>query len=302
MKSNVTITIGMCVKNCASTFGEAIDSVLAQDFPRELTEVIIVDDGSKDSTPSLVEEYASKANVRVKVFHHRWKGLGYSRNVVAKEAEGKYVLWVDGDMILSRDYLKKLFDYMEEHPQVAITKGKQALERGGNLLGTLEGFSRAASKMVDYGSQKTTSRALGTGGAIYRIEAIKQAGWFDQKLKGYGEDLDIEIRIRAAGWKLATIDAKFLDYERRELTWKSLWNRYWLRGYYTYYFLRKNEGLLKHYRMLPPAAFVTGLLQANTLFKLTHMSEVFLLPFQHLFKMTAWYLGFMQGQAKGYQL
>ena len=300
MKSNVTITIGMCVRNCASTFGEAIDSVLAQDFPQELMEVIMVDDGSKDSTPSLMEEYASKANVRVRVFHHKWKGLGYSRNVVAKKAEGKYILWVDGDMILSRDYLKKLVDYMEEHPQVAITKGKQALERGGNLLATLEGFSRAASKMVDYDSQKVASRALGTGGAIYRIEAIKQAGWFDQKLKGYGEDLDIEIRIRAAGWKLATISAKFLDYERRELTWKSLWNRYWLRGYYTHYFLRKNEGLLKHYRMLPPAAFVTGLLQANTLFKLTHMNEVFLLPFQHLFKMTAWYFGFTQGHTEGF--
>ena len=298
MKSNVTITIGMCVRNCASTLGEAIDSVLAQDFPQELVEVIMVDDGSSDSTLSLMEEYSSKTNVRVRIFHHKWKGLGYSRNVVAKKAEGKYILWVDGDMIVSRDYLKKLFDYMKEHPQVAITKGKQALERGGNLLATLEGFSRAASKMVDYGSQKAASRAIGTGGAIYRIEAIKQAGWFDQKLKGYGEDLDIEIRIRAAGWKLATIDAKFLDYERRELTWKSLWNRYWLRGYYTRYFLRKNEGLLKHYRMLPPAAFVTGLLQANTLFRLTHMSEVFLLPIQHLFKMTAWNLGFTQGYAE----
>lgn len=296
---NVTITIGMCVKDCASTFSEAIDSVLSQDFPQELMEVVIVDDGSKDSTPSLMEEYANKAHVRVRIFHHTWKGLGYSRNVVVKKAGGKYILWVDGDMILSTDYLKKLFDYIEEHPQVAITKGKQALERGGNLLATLEGFSRASSKIVDYDSQKAASRALGTGGALYRIDAIKQAGWFDQKLKGYGEDLDIEIRIRAVGWKLATIDAKFLDYERRKLTWKSLWNRYWLRGYYTYYFLRKNEGLLKHYRMIPPAAFVAGLLQANTLFKLTHMNEVFLLPFQQLFKMTAWYVGFTEGHTKG---
>lgn len=301
MKNNVIITVGMCVRNCESTLSEAIESVMAQDFPHRSMEIIIIDDGSSDSTPLLIENYVNKTSMRVKVFHHQWRGLGHSRNVVAKNAEGKYILWVDGDMVLARDYVERLFDYMEKHDEVAVAKGKQALEPGANLLATLEGFSRAASRMVDYGSPKTRSKALGTGGAMYRIEAIEQAGWFDEKLKGYGEDSDIEIRIRAAGWKLAVINTRFLDYERHALTWKSLWNRYWLRGYYTHYFLHKNEGLLKHYKMLPPAAFMTGLLQANTLFRSTRMNVVFLLPFQYLFKMTGWNIGFMESHLKSYQ-
>jgi len=120
-------------------------------------------------------------------------------------------------------------------------------------------------------------------------------------LRGYGEDSDIEIRIRATGWSLTTTNARFLDYERHGLTWKSLWSRYWLRGYYTHYFLHKNRGLLKHYRMFPPAAFLSGLLHAPTLFKLTHEKKVFLLPFQYVFKMMAWYIGFIRSHLDSYE-
>jgi GT2 family glycosyltransferase len=240
-------------------------------------------------------------DIPTKVFCHSWKGLGYTRNMVVANAEGDFVLWVDGDMVLSRDFLRKLVEFMEQHPKVGIVKGEQALEPGGNLLATLEAYSRAAGRMVDYQSEKGRLKSIGTGGSIYRIEVIRQAGGFDENLRGYGEDQDIEIRIRATGWSLAVTNVRFLDYERHGLTWKSLWSRYWLRGYYTHYFLHKNRRLLKHYRMFPPAAFLTGLIRAHTLFKLTREKKVFLLPFQYVFKMTAWYSGFIRSHLDSYK-
>jgi glycosyltransferase involved in cell wall biosynthesis len=288
------ITIGVCVKNSASTIREAIESIINQDFSHELMEVIFVDDGSEDKTLSILQEYVSKLDMATKVFHTSWRGLGHARNMVIANAKGDYILWVDGDMVLSKDYVREQVMFLEKHPKVGVSKGKQALEPGGNLLATLETFSRAAGRMVDYSSERSRSKALGTGGAMFRVEAIRQAGVFDEKLKGYGEDSDIEIRIRAAGWLLSTNDAKFLDYERRGLSWKSLWSRYWLRGYYTHYFLHKHRGLLKHYRMFPPAAFLSGLLSAFTVFRLTSRKVVFLLPFQNVFKMSAWYVGFIK--------
>jgi glycosyltransferase involved in cell wall biosynthesis len=301
MKKDIVVTVGMCVRNCESTLVEAVESIVKQDFPHELMELILVDDGSKDGTSSIVIDQSKRTNLRTKLFCHEWKGLGYSRNVVLGNAEGTYVLWVDGDMVLSSDYLKRLVDYMETHPEVAAVKGKQALKPGGNLLATLEGFSRAASRMVDYSSEKSRQKSLGTGGTLYRLEAAVEAGGFDEKLRGYGEDTDIEIRLRERGWRLAVIDTEFQDYERCELTWSSLWNRYWLRGYYTHYLLQKNKGLLKYYKMIPPAGFINGLFQANILFRLTNRSEVFLLPFQHFFKMTAWCDGFLHSHLNRYQ-
>ena len=298
---NPKVTTGVCVKNSASTIREAIESIIHQDFPHELMEVIFVDDGSEDETLSIINDYASKMDIKVKIFHHKWKGLGPSRNVVVNNASGDYIIWVDGDMVLSTDYVKKQVDFMEHHREVGITKGKQALEPGDNLLATLETYSRAAGRMIDYTSEKAHSKALGTGGSIYRIEAIKQAGMFDENLKGYGEDLDMEIRVRKIGWVLHTINTKFLDYERHGLTWKNLWLRYWRRGYFIHYFLHKNRGLLKHCRMIPPVAFLSGLLSAYNLFKLTRQKEVFLLPFQCIFKMTAWYFGFIRSHLQSYE-
>jgi glycosyltransferase involved in cell wall biosynthesis len=294
------VTIGVCVRNCESYIKEAIDSILNQDFPHELMETIFVDDDSEDNTLSIIREYTSQIDIPTKVFHTPWKGLGHARNMVIAHAQGDFILWVDGDMVLSKDFVRKLVEFMQQHPEVGIAKGRQALEPGGNLLATLEAYSRAAGRMVDYQSAKGRLKALGTGGSIYRIEVVKQVGGFDENLRGYNEDWDIEIRVKAAGWLLSTVDVDFLDYERHGLTWSNLWGRYWLRGYYTHYFLHKNRGMLKHYRMFPLAAFLSGLLYAFTLFRLTGRKAVFLVPFQSAFKMTAWYIGFMRSHLNSY--
>ena len=294
------VTIGVCVRNCENMIKEAIESIIDQDFPHELMEVIFVDE-SEDNTLSIIQEYVSRIDIPAKVFHISRKGLGYARNVVVANAEGDFILWVDGDMILSRDFVRKQVEFMEQRPKVGIARGKQALKPATNLLATLEAYSRAAGRMVDYQSEKSRSKALGTGGAICRVETLLQVGGFDENLRGYCEDWDVEIRVRKAGWSLCMTDAEYLDYERHGLTWKSLWSRYWRRGYFTHYFLHKNRGMIKHCRMFPPAAFVSGLLHAHKLFKITQQKAVFLLPFEHVFKMSAWYFGFTRSHLNCYE-
>jgi glycosyltransferase involved in cell wall biosynthesis len=288
---NPLVTIGVCVRNCEDYIKEAIDSILSQDFPRELIEIVVVDGYSTDKTLSIIEKELGESDVKTKIFSEN-EGLGVARQIVVDNASGEYVLWIDGDMVISQDYIRKLVGFMDQHAEVGIVKGKQALEPGRNLLATLESYSRAAGRMVDYGSEKGRSKALGTAGALCRIEAIRQAGGFDRKMRSYNEDWDMEIRVRATGWSLCSVDAWYLDYERLGLTWKDLWKRYWLRGYSTHYFLHKNKGMIKHCRMFPPAAFASGILNAFTLFRLTRLRGVFLLPFESMFKMTAWYVGY----------
>lgn len=295
------VTIGVCVRNSAKTLVEAMESIRNQDYPRELLEMIFVDDGSQDETLSIINEYSSSASSPIIVMHTQWSGLGHARNLVLSKASGQYIVWVDGDMTLSRDFVRKLVDHMERYPPVAVAKGKQTLEPGENLLATLETYSRAVGRMIDYNSSKGRYRALGTGGSIYRTKVIECAQGFDEKLRGYGEDWDAEIRIRARGWLLDTVDVEFSDFEKYRITWSSLWRRYWLRGYYSHYFLHKNKGLIKHYRMFPPAAFLNGILQSRLVFKLTNETKAFLLPLQYVFKTTAWYVGFVRAHLNSYQ-
>lgn len=297
---NSKVTIGVCVRNSETYIKETIDSITAQDFPHDRMEIIFVDDGSKDDTLAVIEKSVSQIDIPARVFHTSWMGLGHARNIVVANGRGEFVIWVDGDMVLSRDFVRKLLEFMETHPKVGIAKGRQDLKPGKNLLATLEAYSRAAGRMVNYQSEKGRLKALGTGGAVYRSEVFKQTGGFDENLRGYNEDWDIEIRARAAGWSMSTVDVAFLDYERHGLTLKHLWSRYWLRGYFTHYFLHKNKGLIRHYRMFPPAAFLSGLFHASTLFRLTKQKAVFLLSFLSAFKMTAWYAGYIRSHLNAY--
>lgn len=288
------VTVGICVRNCEHFIKEAVDSVSAQDFPHESMELVFVDDGSDDRTLSIIKDYVSKIDIPSKVFHTPWRGLGHARNVVVANAEGKYIIWVDGDMLLSKGYVTEQVNFMERNPKVGAAKGKQALESGGNMLATLEVYSRAAGRMVDYSSEKSRCKSMGTGGCIYRVCAIRDVDGFDENITGYGEDFDAEHRIRNAGWSLCTINVEFSDYERRGLSWNDLFRKYMRRGYDLNHFMRKNKDLIRLPNMSPPLAFLSGLFQSFTVYKLTHRTVAFLLPFQSALKSTAWFIGYLK--------
>ena len=294
------VTVGICVRNGEKFIEDAINSLMLQDFPHDCIRVVFVDDGSEDKTLSIIQRRAKSMDMTTVVQHTCWKGTGNARNMVIANAEGDYILWLDADMVFSRDYLSKLVDFMEQTPEAGITKGRVALMPAGNLLATLECYSRAVGKMVDYQSKKGRLKTMGTGGALYRMKAIRMSGGFDVGLRGYNEDWDIELRIREAGWALHSINVFCYDYERYGLTWKELWRRYWIRGYHTHYFLHKRRGLIKHYRNFPPAAFLFGLFSSFTLFKLTRNRAVFLMALPYTFKMIAWYIGFIRGHQDSY--
>jgi len=59
----------MCVKNSEDTVNEAIESVLSQDFPNELMELIIVDGHSRDKTLEIIRNGLKKTGIRTKIFY-----------------------------------------------------------------------------------------------------------------------------------------------------------------------------------------------------------------------------------------
>ena len=84
------VSIGLCIKNCEDYIKEAIDSILRQDYSHDLMELIFVDE-SDDDTLSIVKESVSGIDIQTKILHVTRKGLGYSRNLVIKNATGDYI-------------------------------------------------------------------------------------------------------------------------------------------------------------------------------------------------------------------
>jgi glycosyltransferase involved in cell wall biosynthesis len=287
--SNPIVTIGVCVRNCAAIIKDTIDSLNHQDFPHELFEVIFVDDGSEDATLSVINELIPEMQMQKKVFHHDWKGLGISRNTVVSNASGKYIIWVDGDMSLPADFVRKQVDFMESYPDVAIGKGKYDLTTQGSLVSDLENMQCAKANLRKKG--KAGSIPLGTGGSIYRVEAIRQVGGFDASIIGVGEDMDAEQRISAAGWMLDVTPAVFR--EKRRSSWHSLWQEYFWYGGGNSYLLQKHKESFDQKKLLIPLSLMAEVSRMIVAYKVTGRKTAFLLPLHYVFKRTAWVLGFV---------
>lgn len=287
------VTIGVCVRNCENTIRSTIESISKQDYPHELMEIIFVDDGSEDRTLFIINNYVSKIDMKVKVFHHKWKGLGTSRNVVVKNAKGKYIIWVDGDMILPSNHVRKQVEFMEKNPRVGIAKARYGILPKGNLIEVLENIPFV---LYDLKNGSLDSKLPGTGGAIFRTEAIRQVSGFDSKLKGTGEDQDAAFRVRKKGWLIKRSSAIF--YERRPKSWGEVWKKWFWYGLGDFDLYLKNRNIFSLFGMNPLAGLLRGLLHILPAYKLVHRKFVFLLPFHYVLQMAAWCFGFISGNIK----
>lgn len=100
------VTIGVCVRNCEDLIREAIGSIINQDFPHEFMELIVVDGYSQDETLRIIRDVLKKTDMKTRIFYEK-EGLGRARQIVVDNASGEYIVWVDGDMVLSMDFVRK---------------------------------------------------------------------------------------------------------------------------------------------------------------------------------------------------
>lgn len=253
-------------------------------------ELIFVDDGSDDNTLSVIEDYLPRLTMQTRIFHHEWRGLGVSRNVVVTHAKGEYIIWVDGDMSLSKNFVKKQVEFMKQNPLVGIGKGKYSLEAQKNLVSDLENMERAAITNLKRRG-KANSTPLGTGGSIYSVDAIRQVGGFDENITGVGEDMDAEQRVSVAGWLLDVTSAVFCERSRK--TWGSLWNEYFWHGKGNSYLFQKRKESFDPKKLMIPLSLMAEASRTVAAYRLTGRKIAMLLPLHYIFKRTAWFFGFM---------
>lgn len=101
------VSIIVPVYNAKSTLRNCVESILAQSYSDY--EILLVDDGSKDESKNLCDEYA-RTNTKIKVFHQANAGVSAARNVGIKNAVGKFIMFVDSDDTVKKDLLLHLIN------------------------------------------------------------------------------------------------------------------------------------------------------------------------------------------------
>lgn len=106
------ISVIIPVYNTEKYLQRCVDSVLAQTFTDY--ELILVDDGSKDSSGGLCDENARKDN-RIRVFHQKNQGQAAARNFGVSQARGKWICFIDSDDVIHPQMLEVLYDAIKIH-------------------------------------------------------------------------------------------------------------------------------------------------------------------------------------------
>ena len=138
--------------NVEKFIGKCIDSILRQSFKD--FEVLLIDDGAKDSTPEICDACAKKDS-RIKVYHKENGGLSDARNYGIDRMQGKYVTFIDSDDYVDSGYFEYLYGLItqEEDIQIAMC-GKKSVREDENASPDPETFheiitgERAVQKML----------------------------------------------------------------------------------------------------------------------------------------------------------
>lgn len=102
---DILISVIVPVFNVEKFLSKCIDSIIHQTYKK--LEIILVDDGSKDNSGQICDEYASK-DERIKVIHKDNEGVAQARITGFENCSGSYISFVDGDDYISASYIEKL--------------------------------------------------------------------------------------------------------------------------------------------------------------------------------------------------
>jgi glycosyltransferase involved in cell wall biosynthesis len=104
---NIPLSVIICTYNRVELLGKCLNSIVAQQFESDSFEVIVVDNNSTDNSRELVAQYQTKITNLRYVFEEN-QGLSYARNRGYAEARAEYLIYLDDDAIMPREYLSNV--------------------------------------------------------------------------------------------------------------------------------------------------------------------------------------------------
>ena len=107
----VEVSVIIPVYNAEKYLRQCLNSIFSQSFQK--IEVIMVNDGSKDFSGAIMEEYVQKYPHKAIGIHQENQGQSAARNVALKHAKGKYVVFIDSDDYIAKDYIRVLYEKAE---------------------------------------------------------------------------------------------------------------------------------------------------------------------------------------------
>ncbi len=227
--------------NSEATIRETLQSLKEQDYQGAL-EVIVVDDGSTDSTPEIAREYADKVIVQAN------KGPGVARNRGAKEAIGELIVFTDSDCVLTPQFITEIVKPLRDSDVV----GSQG------QYGSCD--DDIMSRFMHHELHERFRREIdldnlywvGTHSACYRKDVFLGAGGFYEGSFVRGEDLELSQRLTEDGHRMVLNPNALLHHHHPTTLRKYIASKY-ARAYWMIWFYKKYPKRITNDPITPPA-------------------------------------------------
>jgi len=193
MSEHIKISCVMPIYNAERYVEEAIQSILDQTFTD--FELILVDDGSSDSSAEIIDRLA-KQDSRIRVIRKENGGIVSALNKGIRSARGEYLARMDADDISLPDRFAFQARYLDEHPEVALIGGRS--KRIGPTGAEEPSDWTTSRTRTDIGRFPPTVAVSLHPLIMTRRAAIVEVGGYSDKYP-HAEDYDIFIKLGASG-------------------------------------------------------------------------------------------------------
>lgn len=215
----VLFTLLICTYNRASLLRRCLEAIAALSVSAGVSwEVLVVDNASTDDTAAVVKAFEQRwPGLAVRYLREERPGVAYARKTGIAAAAGEWVVYVDDDCILERDWLDEAARFVETHPDVGAFGGRNVLEweYSPDDLSLAYGESLARQ---DWGDEPKSVAATGKhcfcgAGLALRRDALLATGYLEKgQLRGRhpgslaaGEDTEVQLVLRNAGWQICYV-------------------------------------------------------------------------------------------------
>lgn len=200
--NSLDISIIIVNYNTADLIGPCLDS-LGPDAPHS-REVFVIDNASTDGSPDVLRSRYPWVRLVANPLN---RGFGAANNQVLEQCRGRYLYYLNPDTRLTGfGLLAEAIRFMGSHPRIGLA-GTKLLNPDGSLQESVSfrypGQKFAGSEMADL---KGEIACVMGASMIARTDLIRHLGGFDEDFLLYGEDQDLCLRIRRAGYEIGYIE------------------------------------------------------------------------------------------------
>ena len=166
-------------------------------------EVILVDNNSKDYTIEFVMKNYPTVIIK-KLFEN--KGFAEPNNIASKMAKGKYLLFLNNDTVVTKNFLKEMVQELESNSKIAIVqslllKSHDEIDSSGDFIDDI-GISYSSKKDIKISREIFSAKGASM---IIRKNIFEKLGGFDEHFFFSFEDVDLSWRARLLGYKVVVI-------------------------------------------------------------------------------------------------